>query len=258
MKTHLLITAVNKYNPAFYGAGNDLNGCITDAEKMKEIFMQQDLNNGIVQILYNEDCRKHEVIASLKYIALNMVAGDRLIWFHSGHGSYMETANGRAACRCMHDNVLWDAEVVKLWKDFPKGSYVIALSDTCFSESNSRNILGLLGNLAIPFYAHLKSRSIELPRMARKSPTKGSIPIKIGFLAISSCNAFQVSWEDQNGGIFTQAIEKSIDNSKGLDWEILHERVCRNMPPEYNQNPILETNSGRFGKLIRRLSVTPN
>ena len=252
MKTHLLITAVNKYNPAFYGAGNDLNGCITDAEKMKELLLETDMQGGFFQTLYDSDCRKSEVVNALKFMAENMVAGDRLIWFHSGHGSYMETANGRATCRCMHDNVLWDAEVVKLWKLFPKGSYVIALSDTCFSESNSRNAFGFPGHFGI------KSRSIELPRMARKSPTKGSIPIKIGFLAISSCNAFQVSWEDQNGGIFTQAIEKSIDNSKGLDWEILHERVCRNMPPEYNQNPILETNSGRFGKLIRRLSVTPN
>ncbi len=258
MKTHLLITAVNKYNPAFYGAGNDLNGCITDAEKMKELFMQQDLNNGIVQILYNEDCRRSEVIASLKYIAFNMVAGDRLIWFHSGHGSYMETANGRATCRCMHDNVLWDAEVVKLWKDFPKYSYVIALSDTCFSESNSRNIIGFPGHRDNPDDTYMKSRSIELPRMAKKSPTKGSIPIKIGFLAISACTAFQVSWENNNGGIFTQCIEKAMDNSKGLDWAILHERVCRNMPPEYNQNPILETNSGRLGKLIPGFSVYQN
>jgi hypothetical protein len=239
---YVLNTAVDQYDPAYYGQGNDLKGCVKDALAIKPFLTYED--GCLYTELFNADCRKGEVLSNLGYFASEMKKGDTLIWFHSGHGSYQDTSIGRATCRCLHDDILWDYELLAAWKAFDPGVNIVTISDTCFSESNSRLV-------ANPIEGYCKARNLILPRDMKPKATKGKVPTKIALLNLSACTVQQVSYENEGGGVFTQTLRTMLmKRMKAFKWSEAAKLLNKEIDPAYHQNPILEINTGAVAKAL--------
>lgn len=229
-QTFAFITALNEYSVEHYGNIKPLKGCIKDAKRFLETFAP------VIDVkaeLYDQDATHAEIMASLKWFAGEMKAGDTLIWFHSGHGSYADIAKGRATCRCVFDGPFWDAAAVKAWKMFPKGVNIYTLSDTCYSESNSRFLLS---------EPTATAKAYVMERKPTKVPTVTRMTANVALVSISASTIEQTAMETERGGVFTNAIPtQSIIG--GITWRELFKVISMNIPPIFPQTPILDWNA---------------
>jgi len=233
---YVLNTASDKYDANYYGPGNDLRGCVKDALGVKDILCYE---SGCEYVeLFNENCTRGEVINNLRRFASIMKPGDTLLWYHSGHGSYQDTQSGRATCRCMHDQILWDYELPVEWRKFKAQVNIITISDTCFSQSNSRMAGHPLGG------GYHAVRCLVLPKSVKVKPTTYPIPGRIAYCGLSACTDAQVSYENEGGGVFTQAFKVAVKEAGVTTWMKLLEEVKKGIAPEYNQTPVYEYSSG--------------
>lgn len=231
-RTFALITALNQYSPIFYGNIPALRGCIVDAGIFRSTFGR---SIDIFHSLYDISATIEQVKSALKAIAKEMKDGDQLIWYHSGHGSYADNSKGkRATCRCLYDGLLWDADVLKMLKIFPKGTKIVTISDTCYSESNSR----------VPVQVGTP-KAYVLKQKPTKVATTGRTPAGISLISLSACTIEQVAYETEDGGVFTAAMRKvfAVNNAEELSWLGLFKAASLNVPEVFRQHPVLDYNT---------------
>ena len=190
---------INRYKQSMYGNA-DLRQCVNDAETMCAIAGQRGFSPLMIT---DEDGTKAEIVNTLKEYAEKLVPGDILLFTQSSHGTYMDTAGGRSTALCCHDDVLWDFESAPIWKLFKKGVLIIRLVDCCFAESNFRMVKH--GN------AYLKERFVKLLQKVNIKPTISSLRGCVcSIISISSSNVLEVSYENEDGGVFTQAVDFAL------------------------------------------------
>jgi Caspase domain len=186
--------------------------------------------------LYDQD----SVIVNVKSVWQKIVdecrqAPTRVLWYHSGHGTFSDSKGKRRTGRCLYDRVLWDYEVVRLIQQLPIGTELVTVSDTCHSESNSRMMPD----------SSARPRYIAVPKAEPLKETKGRIPSGVAYLAISSCGINQVSYENHQGGIFTSALVEALKSSGySKTWNIVFNIAAAVIPNKYRalQCPVVETN----------------
>ena len=240
MLNYVMLTALNHYDPAVYGKA-DLKMCVGDADMFENL-----ISDDWMRIrMFDADCRRAEILSNLEWVASRILPGERFYWFHSGHGTYADRGRSRATGRCMYDGVLWDSEVANALSKFPEGVVVMTLSDTCYSESNSRNALHPLLN----DYCTKKTmgKSLINSKVLESLPTSvSSVKYKAAVIHLSACTANQLSWETKQGGVFTQCVKKALEQQPDITiGKLLGVLVAMLKGPEYimfNQKPIMYTN----------------
>lgn len=230
---------INQYDPRKYGSAN-LQQCVRDAETMCAMAGAR----GFYPLMItDESATKPEIISILKEHANKMQAGDTLLLTQSSHGTYFDTGTGRATGLCMHDDVLWDFEQPEIWKLFKPGVLIIRLVDACFSESSFR--------AALPPGTSERFTSLLGPQTIK--PTSASLrSCKCQIISISSSNIREVSYENEEGGVFTQALHRVIasDPSRSLTYRKVHASIAKEIKRVgYPQTPKIETqNAGAHAR----------
>ena len=144
-----LVVGINDYAPAGPG-GPDLGGCINDARDMALT-----LNGlGIVpatpqnmKILLNANATRANILTGLTWLVTGAKAGDTLVFYYSGHGSWVVDTSGdeadhRDEAICPHDfqaaGMIIDDQLRALFTRLPAGATLEVILDSCFSGTATR------------------------------------------------------------------------------------------------------------------------
>ena len=231
-----LHVGINEYDTAVYGNCN-LQQCVRDAQAMYDLASRRDMKP---HLMVDKRCTRQLVQGIFRNLSEAMKPGDTLFYTHSGHGTYTDLKDGtRATGLCLYDDILWDYEQIPMWKQFKAGTKIIRLADTCFSESNFR----------LPSKINLgRQRSVVLPKLPVIKPSKGSLrSVPCSIISYSSSNIWQPSYENNSGGIFTQAVEEILQLGTPTYSQLLNavRLVIRRW--DYSQVPQLESSkAGQF------------
>ncbi|MCB0542101.1 MAG: caspase family protein [Saprospiraceae bacterium] len=252
----LLNVGIDKYDPGFYGHGIDLSQCVNDSRNVYAMASGLWGSYDAIQAELLNDRRATiaEFSDRMKYYASAMKKGDILLISVSSHGTYYDyydPVSGRtrrATGLCFHDGILWDFEFRSLLRRFNAGRRVVYISDSCFSESNWRFI-----REPDP-YNLAKARFYKLPlerlpndgkeigaRNVMPVPTQGDKrQIRCQFMAYASSSVYQVSYEDDRGGVFTTAILDALKFDSNLSYYQVFRRASELIAPKYPQTPVFE------------------
>jgi hypothetical protein len=239
MKKVAICVGVNKYDPNYYGAGNDLHMCVIDSDRMDAVAEA----HGFTEVYKLQD--KTATVAIWKNTLLQQAAaltpGDILLITQSSHGTYQDLPGGkRATAICLQDGIVWDYEVRDILKQFKKGVTVIWMTDCCFSESNWR-ALNFRVKIDCGGNPRAKTKFVKLPRAVQPQPTQGDKrQIKCNLFVFSSSNIVQPSYEDENGGAFTTAVVEALKAEPNLSYYQLSRRVAALVAQHYPQTPVFE------------------
>lgn len=227
---------INHYDPDYYGEGNDLKMCVQDAQVMQGISRHYEFTESL--LIQNSTATRAMWLRTVGDYAKRMRRGDILFLTQSSHGTYEDKGSKRSTGICMTDGILWDYEIRAVFEQFHVGVFIVWMTDCCFAESNWRWL-----RPPDPENSY-RSRFMPSPRKAAVTPTQGDKRrISSTFFAYSSSNAYQESYEDERGGIYTQAVNQALLQWPKLTYYQLHQRASKIIAEElaYPQTPILET-----------------
>lgn len=227
---------INEYDTAVYGNCN-LQQCVRDAQAMYDLASSRDMKP---HLMVDKRCTKQLVQGIFRNLAEAMKPGDTLFYTHSGHGTYTDLKDGtRATGLCLYDDILWDYEQIPIWKQFKAGTKIIRLADTCFSESNFR----LPNKISLG-----RERFVVLPKLPVIKASKGSLrSVPCSIISYSSSNIWQPSYENNAGGIFTQAVEEILQIGTPTYSQLLNAVRLVIQRWDYPQLPQLESSkAGNF------------
>ena len=131
---------LNRIDPVYYGAGNELAGCINDARDMQDLAVKQGFQT---TLMLDEQATAEAVISAIAGTAHSLRPGDMLLLTYSGHGSQVPDKNGdepdgKDETWCLYDRMLVDDELNALWSQFKPGVRICMLSDSCHSGTVAR------------------------------------------------------------------------------------------------------------------------
>lgn len=231
---------INRYDPEYYGRGVDLNQCVYDAQRLADYAQSRKFT---ATEMLDDQATASNLIAALLDLKKSLKKDDILFLSDSSHGTYDDVISGgqvkRQTAICLHDRIFWDFELRDLLKQFKAGVTIIWMADCCFAESNWRFIRG--EQPAKPFNG-ARSRFTPLPKAAVKiTPTQGDKRnIRAKMFAYSSSNIFQVSYEDDRGGVFSTSVLDALTKEPSLSYYQLWRRASQIIAPLYPQSPVFE------------------
>ena len=239
MKISLHI-GINQYDPAYYGEAS-LQQCVKDAETMYGFAESLGFKPFLVR---DQDATVESFKDFLVKSSEQLTSGDTLMITQSSHGTYWDTPKGRATGLCMHDQILWDFQLLPYWKKFRPGVKIIRVTDACFSESNFKMPVGAAG---LKFDHDDKRRRLyEIDRSNAKKvkgvkPTSGSTTgIKCSMLNFASSSIEEPSYENQDGGVFTSALVLSYGEYRKLYASVFKQACAVITGWGYPQHPVME------------------
>jgi len=140
-----LIVGVNKYDPSL---GCDLNGCVNDANNIRRTLANTfNFGKSNITMLTDYNATKDNIISGLNDLISDVVEGDQLVFYFSGHGSQVPDTNGDEPDRM--DEILcptdldWndpftDDILAGIFKQVPVCAQLTFLCDSCHSGTVSR------------------------------------------------------------------------------------------------------------------------
>jgi hypothetical protein len=148
-----LVVGINKYYDKPGVLHNTLlHGCVNDAMSMKNLLLQQfGFNEKNIHALFDEQATKANLITALTKILANAKAGDAVVFYYSGHGSWMinRAQNKYDSVLKRHMNqamvmsnlyadnlncLVRDAELKKITNKFvDRGIVFTQIADCCYS-----------------------------------------------------------------------------------------------------------------------------
>lgn len=234
---YLINVGIDKYDPTFYNGDISLKQCVNDAYLIKRLVHYDEITE-----LLNTDATADEVITTLKYYADKAQEGDTVIFYNSSHGAGLLTPKGFSTGRCCYDGIIWDWQLIDIWRLFKKGVLILSIADCCHSESINREVLppGCKRKYTL---APLKS----IP--ALMFPTVSKRRFQAAMISIAACRFDESSYELDGGGAFTGALGHVLEDDTPCSLRTLVKRVKGRMAPWLKQNPVIEYNGAGKSKL---------
>ena len=246
---------LNKIDSAHYGEGNDLKGCINDANAMHNIAKDKGFDESYV--LTDKEGTYKNVTTQLTKAAGKLKKGDILLISYAGHGSSVwdnnnDEKDGKDETWCLYDRMILDDELAEHWLKFKEGVRILMVSDSCHSGSVSR-VMNSKGEL-VEEKPVQGTRGIDLERGVaifdkNKTTYDATIPtnkniakgtdIKATVLLLSGCQDNQQSRDGKKNGLFTEKLLEVYDkgsfagNYAGLLTGIL-KLMPANQSPNYS------------------------
>jgi metacaspase-1 len=168
MAKKALLVGINDYAPVGAG-GPDLRGCVNDVVDMATTL--RDL--GIVpaapanmHIVTDARATRDNILAELKWLVTGAKKGDLLVFYYSGHGSYVADLSGDEPDKkdetiCPHDfaakGMIKDDDLRGAFKGIAAGVNLEVILDSCHSGTATR------GSELIPEEDRITPRFIEPP-----------------------------------------------------------------------------------------------
>ncbi len=238
MELHALLIGINDYpNSAA------LNGCLKDIAKI-ETYLQSTLvkkhfggdKNIHIKTLTDEQAQKEKVIAQINSIGKKAKDNDVVLIYYSGHGAQEKTEDlfsdehdGLLECMVCHPSskngyFLADKEIRYLLAQFKKSPHLLTIFDCChagditkagrFTKEETRKQIKRISNIfeQRPYEQFCFSEAITVQQLSSKR-LADIIPHK-NHIHIAACLSSESSWENRNGGIFTQYLLDLLNASK--------------------------------------------
>ncbi|WP_221630463.1 caspase family protein [Humibacillus xanthopallidus] len=254
----------------YMGWSGDLVACENDARDMAALATS--LGYGPNTLLLTQAATSRKVVAAITGAAKSMTSKDAFLLTYSGHGGQVTDTNGDEAHRdygeiggtadtkdetwCLYDRQLIDDELWALWAEFPAGSRIFVLSDSCHSGTIPRepnwDLLatvaagGGIPRAAVPAGRAMpravadkvqKGRAATYARIQRAVPARETSGVTATVALVSGCQDNQTSLDGDRNGLFTENLLKVWDNGAFVgSLHDLRNQVAQQMPPYQSPN----------------------
>jgi hypothetical protein len=225
----------------YIGTNNELYGCINDTSSINSLIS----DNGFQKICILTDNtvkkpNRHNILAEFIDLLSNSKSGDVLLFFYSGHGSYILDKNNNEATGydqlivpCDLNGIVDDELKSIIQTNLKKDVTLIALFDCCFSGS----VLDLK-------YQYMDSLDKNnLTENINETETIGNV------IMISGCSDIQTSSDEflnnKNQGAMTWAFLEAFKSEKNITWRNLLIKM-RDLLKKSNFSQLPQLTSGSF------------
>ena len=225
----------------YTGTQNELYGCINDVNSIKERIISKGFTNiNTITDLTNKKPTRDNILLEFKNLLINSQAGDLLLFFYSGHGSYALDKNkdeqdGYDELIVSSDlkGIIDDELKIIIQQNLKQDVTLFALFDSCFSGS----VLDLR-------YQYLDSLNYD------KYTENIKEEITIGNLfMISGCTDEQTSadavFNNKANGAMTWALLQSLTQNPSESWRELVKSM-RDILKKSQFSQIPQFSSGKF------------
>jgi len=209
--------------------GNDLMGCVNDAEAWRALLVEEfEFPDSNVTVITDSDATRRAMIDGLTGLIEGSSSGDVLVFTNSSHGSYIPDTSGDEETYdeviCPYDTreeVLSDDDLRRILDALPAEVSMTVISDSCHSGSNTR---APVNDLLPPKYHtadDLRIRFLNpalIPQLARSGPIladprRAAPRTRIVFpesgmnhVLLSGCRDDEVSWDAKIDGTYHGAM----------------------------------------------------
>ncbi len=243
------------------GTGNDLSGCVNDANDWKETMESRGFQT--VSLL-DAEATKSNMVEAISKIVADTGRDDISVITYSGHGTWVpdedgDEPDGRDEALCPHDitqgQILTDDELYEIFSERKRGARIIVISDSCHSGSVTRacNLMPRtetdswnfqkIRYLAPEFYIQKDERLLR--RALRVEEVRARGKIRAASVLLSGCEDDEYSYDawfnERPNGAFTYAALQTLknlpDTATYRDW---HKEIRKILPHvNYPQTPQL-------------------
>jgi uncharacterized caspase-like protein len=255
MAKHALCVGINTYPD-----GNNLNGCLNDANAWAALLTQHfGFPQANVKLLLEAQATKANIMAGLESLLAGARPGDVLVFTNSSHGTYVADKSGDEAydeAICPYDcdkgvkYLVLDDELRKLFgAKLKAGVSMTVISDSCHSGSLTRAVVGegpdnrrarflnpkVIGLRELPDADAAKSRRVSAYSQADMKE-----------VLLSGCSPREYSWDATIGGkphgaMSWYALKAIRDSGYDLTWDQLGKQVRSQLEVAgFKQHPQLE------------------
>lgn len=171
MTKKALLVGINDYAPVGPG-GPDLRGCVNDVNDVANTLSVLDIvpaSPTAMRIVTDGRATRAAILDGLKWLVGGSTAGDRLVFYYSGHGSQVvdvhgDEPDGKDETICPHDfatsGMMTDDDLRTALGDLPAGVNLDVILDSCHSGTGTRELASLA---AAPEGMGIAYRYIEPP-----------------------------------------------------------------------------------------------
>lgn len=243
-------------------SGNDLNGCVNDAQAWASLLKEHfSFAGSDVKIMLDAQATKKNTLAALKELLTGAKAGDCLVYTNSSHGSYTADRDGDEETYdeviCPYDidlNEIVDDDLRELFMNVPQGVHLTVILDNCYSGTATRAAVSDI----LPGTKTSDDRRIRflspavrgLPILADPWKAKPKTRIKypessMREVLLSGCTDKEYSYDayfssKYHGAMTYFALQAIREASYKLTYQQLHSRLLTLINPGYDQHPQLE------------------
>lgn len=225
----------------YIGTQYELDGCINDTNNINSFISNYDFQK--ITILTDNTEKKpirSNILDEFNNLLINSQSGDVLLFFYSGHGSYIldknkneKTGNDQIIIPC-DLNVIIDDELKSIIQtNLKKDVTLIALFDSCFS--------GSVLDLKYQYMDSLDKNNYT--ENTNETETTGNV------IMISGCSDVQTSNDatinNTNQGAMTWAFLEAFKSDKNITWRNLLIKM-RDLLKKSNYNQTPQLSSGSF------------
>jgi|TARA_Y100000034_G_C6839513_1_gene379684 hypothetical protein len=237
---YALLVGINKYKTP----GSNLKGCVNDVKLMKKLCKRYGYK---ITILKDRRATQKNIIKKLTRIINKTKAGDRVMYYHSGHGAQVPDFNkdeidGLDECLVTYDhnwnNAFTDDKLASCLKNLHKKAFLSLIIDTChsgtitdatgikkLSKAKRKNVKAIL--MPENFSKLIENKNLK----KKKFGVKNSDPNKQRHILIAGCKESQYSYEvyirGKAYGLMTWWLFKlaSLKKTKKMSWAVFHKLV---------------------------------
>ncbi len=229
---YALCFGINNY----VGTGNDLNGCINDAEDLNHAILSSN-NNFTTVLSLDSTVTISYVLYEIDILAAKAVGGDNVFISYSGHGTQLRNsleADGYDEALYLYDGSLRDDVLREHLDKFADGVNVVLFLDSCFSG-------GMLKKINPKIYK--RPRFVvtdEIPEGAHR--VKAFMADTARHLIMSGCSEDEYSYDAYfdgryNGAFTYWAVKLFVHGMTYQDW---FDAIRTELPSNiYPQTPLL-------------------
>ena len=225
----------------YIGTQYELQGCINDTNSINTFI--SDYNFQKISILTDNTEKKpdhNNILEEFKNLLINSQAGDVLLFFYSGHGSYVldnnnnePTGYDQMIIPCDFNGIIDDELKNIIQTNLKKDVTLIALFDSCFS--------GSVLDLKYQYMDSLDKNNFT--ENVNESETIGNVIMISGCSDQQTSNDSNINNKDQ--GAMTWSFLEAFKSQKNITWRQLLINM-RDLLKKSNFNQIPQLSSGKF------------
>jgi len=216
---------INKVDNEYYGVEiPPLLACENDAIEWEKISQSKGFNS---QVLLSSSATADNIIKQIKNSAKQLKSGDVFFLTYSGHGSQIPDLNhdeedSLDECWIAYDKPILDDELEILWTKFNEGVKIVLISDSCHSGTmvkslKRRKILhprNLSFTVRNQIWSDHKKYNKLIKKLDKLADKKGNLELKANIICLSACQDYQLAFEGENHGLFTECLLKIIHQNE--------------------------------------------
>lgn len=142
-----VLVGLKSVDPLQYNGWNGENGCWgceLDVDNVHRILVAMGYQTNVLK---TAEATHDRILETLGKVATKVGSDDIVVFYYSGHGGQQPDFNspqrderdGQDETLVAYDREIIDDELNKIWLQFPKGTRIVMISDSCNSGTNYRN-----------------------------------------------------------------------------------------------------------------------